>query len=117
MVLLCTFDISPFLVPSKAPQNFSVSANSSTSIIASWQLPPADSRNGIIKGFRLFYKRNDSVGVPTVLNIDGEGSVTRVVSNLQKYMVYDFQVLAFTSVGNGTKSSTIVERTKEDGKI
>ena len=49
--------------------------------------------------------------------INDERSLSRVVTKLKKYTLYDFQVLAFTSVGDGPKSSVIVERTKEDGKI
>ena len=35
---------------------------------------------------------------------------------LDKYTEYEFQVLAFTSKGDGPKSSVVVVRTKEDGK-
>ena len=34
---------------------------------------------------------------------------------LSIYTEYEFQVLAFTSKGDGPKSSVVVERTKEDG--
>ena len=44
-------------------------------------------------------------------------SLTRVFSLLDKYTEYDFQVLAFSSKGDGPRSSVVVERTKEDGKI
>ncbi len=103
--------------PSQPPSNFSVTAQSSTSILASWHLPPADSRNGIIKGFKLFYKRNDSVGTSNLVVISVGGNLTKVVSKLEMYTVYEFQVLAFTSVGDGPNSSVTVVRTKEDGKI
>ncbi|KAL9950681.1 hypothetical protein ACROYT_G043216 [Oculina patagonica] len=101
-------------VPSQPPSNFSVTAKSSTSILASWQLPPADSRNGIIKGFRLFYKKKGSVGTSNFVVISVGGNLTKVVSKLEMYTVYKFQVLAFTSVGDGPNSSVLVERTKED---
>ena len=35
---------------------------------------------------------------------------------LSIYTEYEFQVLAFTSKGDGPKSSVVVERTMEDGK-
>ena len=38
------------------------------------------------------------------------------VTGLEKFTEYEFQVLAFTSDGDGPKSSVKVERTKEDGK-
>ena len=44
-------------------------------------------------------------------------SLSRVVSALDKYTDYEFQVLAFSSKGDGPKSSVVVERTKEDGKL
>ena len=47
--------------------------------------------------------------------INSGGTLSRVVTGLDKYTQYEFQVLAFTSVGDGTMSSVKVERTKEDG--
>ena len=38
------------------------------------------------------------------------------VTGLDKYTDYEFQVLAFTSKGDGPKSSAKSETTKEDGK-
>ena len=43
-------------------------------------------------------------------------TLTRVVSTLDKYTEYEFQVLASTSKGDGPRSSVLVERTMEDGK-
>ena len=52
----------------------------------------------------------------TMLPINDEAILTKDVTGLEKYTEYEFQVLALTSVGDGTKSSVEVERTKEDGK-
>ena len=41
---------------------------------------------------------------------------SKPVTGLAKFTEYELQVLAFTSVGDGPKSSIRVERTKEDGK-
>ena len=112
-MLLFYFQIT---VPLKAPNNFTVIARNSTSITASWQLPPADSRNGIIRGFKLFYKKKDSSLSPTSLIIYNGTIRTKDVVGLDEYTEYEFQVLAFTSVGDGPKSSVEVDRTNEDGK-
>ena len=93
-----------------------MTASSSTSITASWQLPPADSRNGIIIGFKLFYKKKGSIELPTSLTISNGTRRSKIVSGLDEYAEYEFQVLAFTYVGDGAKSSVKVERTNEDGK-
>ena len=118
MCLICElfFCIKCVAVPSKAPSSLSLTAKTSTSIEASWQLPPADGRNGIIKGFRLFYKRKSSSGSSTPLTINSGSTLTKVVSGLDKYTEYEFQVLAFTSKGDGPKSDPNSTTTKEDGK-
>ena len=93
-----------------------VGATSSTSVRASWQLPAENSTNGIINGFKLFYKKRSSSGPGTVLLIKSAAVLNKVVDGLDKYTEYEFQVLAFTSVGDGKNSSVVVNRTKEDGK-
>ena len=103
-------------VPSKAPSSFSLTAKTSTSIEASWQSPPADSRNGIIRGFKLFYKKKGSSGSSTQIKITSESTRTKVVTGLDEYTEYEFQVLAFTSVGDGPNGTVMSVRTKEDGK-
>ena len=105
------------VVPSSSPISFSLTASSSTSIRASWQLPPADSQNGIITGFKLFYKKKDSEGSATLVAINSGGTLTKNVTGLDKYTEYEFEVLASTSVGDGPKSSTKVKRTLQDGKM
>ena len=108
--------LSLISVASQGPSNFSLTAKTSTSIEATWQLPPEDSRNGIITGFKLFYKKKGSSGSSTQITINSGSILTKVVTGLDKYTEYDFQVLAFTSVGDGPKSSVMSERTNEDGK-
>ena len=103
-------------VPSKAPSNFHLTVKTSTSIAADWDLPPADSINGIIKGFTLFYKKKSPAGSSTNEITVGKSVRTEDVTGLEKYTEYEFQVLAFTSAGDGPKSSVEVDRTKEDGK-
>ena len=103
-------------VPFLPPDNFAVTAVSSTSITAIWQLPPADTNNGIIKGFKLFYKKKGYAGLENSEFINGT-TFTRTVTGLLKYTEYEFQVLAFTSGGDGPRSSILTERTNEDCKL
>lgn len=90
---------------------------SSTSVRASWQLPPVGSRHGTITGFKLcFQRKNSAADYPTVLTIQSNATLSRDITGLRKYSEYEFQVLAFSSVGNGPKSSVQEVRTNEDGK-
>ena len=108
--------ISYIAVPSGSPGNFTVTASSSTSVTAFWQLPSADFRNGIIIGFKLFYKRKSSGEPATIITINNGTTSAEDITGLVKYTEYELQVLAFTFVGDGPKSSSRIERTKEDGK-
>ena len=103
--------------PSQAPRNFSAIAVTSTIITASWQLPSADSRNGIIIGFKLLYKKRGSAGVATTLTINDRTTLSKEVTGLDVYTEYEFEVLASTSVGDGPRSSPmVVVITLKDGK-
>ena len=93
-----------------------MTAKTSTSIVAAWQLPPAADRNGNITGFKLFYKKKDPAGsLTTTLTINDGATLSKNVTGLLKYTEYEFEVLAFTAVGDGPRSSVKAERTKEDG--
>ena len=100
--------------PSQPPSQFSVTVESSTSITASWRLPPEGSRHGIIKGYKLFYRKKDSDSA-TSLKLNDKKTSKRV-SRLDEYTEYEFQVLAFTSAGDGPNSSTVFKTTMEDGE-
>ena len=103
--------------PSQSPRNFSAIAVTSTIITASWQLPPADSRNGIIIGFKLFYKKRGSGGQATTLTIKNGTALSKDITGLDIYTEYEFEVLAFTSVGDGPRSPPmVVVITLKDGK-
>ena len=105
------------LAPSAAPSGFTVTAKTSTSITASWQLPPEDDRKGIIIGFKLFYKKKGSSGSPTQLvTINSGSTLTKVVTGLDEYTEYEFQVLAYTSIGDGPKSNPKSAKTKQAGE-
>ena len=112
-IIICNFSIT---VPSQPPRGFTLAATTSESITASWQLPPKDSRNGIITGYKLYYKKKGSSGAGSSKLINSQATHSQEVTGLDKYTEYEFQILAFTSVGDGPKSTVVFEKTKEAGK-
>ena len=64
----------------------------------------------------MFYLEKGSAGPGLMRHITDESKRIEVVTGLYKYTEYEFEILAFTSVGDGPKSSILTERTKEDGK-
>ena len=61
----------------------------------------------------MFYKKKGS-GFATTLTLDN-GNTSRRVTKLDEYTEYEFQVLAFTSAGDGPNSSSVFRTTMEDG--
>ena len=114
--LYIKYGVFTIAVPSQAPNSFSVTGVSSTIIKASWQLPPADSRHGIIRGFKLFYKKRCSTGSTTTLPINIGSILSTDVTGLENNTEYEFQVLAFTSAGDGPMSSPVLVKTLRHGK-
>ena len=49
--------------------------------------------------------------------VNSGGILTKDITGLDRYTEYEFQVLAFTSVGDGPKSPAKVNRTLQDGKM
>ena len=93
-----------------------MTATNSTTIKALWQLSPADSRRGIIKGFKLFYKKKDIVGLPTEVTMNGSEIRFHYATGLDENTEYEFQVLTSSSAGDGPKSAFKVQRTTAYGK-
>ncbi|XP_054865944.1 protein sidekick-1 isoform X2 [Amphiprion ocellaris] len=101
-------------VPSGSPVNVSAEAVSSSRILLTWSALPQAHKNGVILGYKVLYSQKDSEDPPSVQVSEGEGSVSLLLGWLQKYKVYELQVLAFTQIGDGPPSNPILTRTKED---
>ena len=64
----------------------------------------------------MFYQKKGSAGSELMWHITDQAKRLEEVTSLEKYTEYEFKILAFTSVGDGPKSSILTERTKEDGE-
>ena len=64
----------------------------------------------------MFYKEKGSLGAGSSKLINSQSTRSQEVTGLDKYTDYEFQILAFTSVGDGPKSTVVYEKTKEAGK-
>ena len=94
------------IVPAGAPQNFSVTGVSETTIKLEWDLPAKHLQNGEIVMYQLTYHRlTDAIYVED-LNLT---STEHKVSGLDMNTDYVFQIRAFTSKGAGNLFSTLLE--------
>ncbi|XP_028300243.1 protein sidekick-1 isoform X3 [Gouania willdenowi] len=101
-------------VPSGSPLNVTAEALSSTKILLTWSALPQAQKNGLILGYKVLYSEKDSEGPPSVEVAEGEGKVSLLLGELQKYTVYVLQVLAYTRRGDGPPSQPVLLRTRED---
>ena len=111
-----------WLVPGAAPPGVYVDVLDSTSARINWREVPKEERHGIIKGYRVLYKRKQNGkrrrrstdNFKTVTTVDGAYSI--LLKSLDKAAEYEVEVRAFTSVGDGPSLPNITFTTSEDGK-
>ena len=86
--------------------------------MVTWDPVPAIDQNGIITEYEVMYEPLETFGgnISTQrMNVTApEMSVT--LTKLQEFVFYNISVRAYTSVGAGSFSEEMTERTNEDGK-
>nr|CAD7393491.1 unnamed protein product [Timema cristinae] len=121
-------------VPDMPPQDLRCTALTSQSVRVRWEPPPLERRNGVVEGYKVFYKHaNPRQGNNTSTTtsfcacdfpITAGGSpdvevkkTTNLETNLHgltKFTNYSVRVLGFTAAGEGVRSSPIYCTTEED---
>ncbi|KAL3875338.1 hypothetical protein ACJMK2_033296 [Sinanodonta woodiana] len=91
-------------VPSSGPSNVQAVAKSSTSVNVTWGDVPLLDTNGMIKGYKVQYRSDEENISPVQQTIAGNETKFGLVQNLRKFVTYEIQVLAYTSIGDGVLS-------------
>ena len=94
-------------------------ANSSTTIIVTWDIIPPIDQNGVITMYEVLYEPLETFGgaIQTqTRNVSGT-EMSVVLTNLEEFVNYSISVRAYTSVGEGPYSDEIREKTNTDGII
>ena len=97
-------------VPSAPPQHLRQDAITATSVTLSWQPPPLEDRNGLIRLYYVFVTELES-GRSFTLN---STATNYRVQNLHPFYTYNFSVAAVT-VAAGSISDNITVQTSEAG--
>ena len=106
------------LAPSAAPGDVQCHYTSSTSIQVSWVARSAADQNGALTVYTVYYQAvgghfNDG----TLKQQAVVAPLSQVVlTGLEEYVEYNISVSAWTSVGEGPLSASIIVRTAEAGK-
>ena len=109
-ILYINFDLHA--APSGPPTNFRVRADTSRSLVLSWDPPLLHHQNGIIRMYTISVTLNNSV---QVTNIPTTTSTIRVTALIRPFRTYICSVVAATvAVGPPTENATV--QTPEDSK-
>ena len=85
---------------------------SATEIFLEWDDIPIEGRNGIIIGYNIAYRKNNSAGVWRSMN----SNIKKVsIGGLEYYTVYEFKVAGKTVIGQGPLSTAVDIRTDAYG--
>ena len=100
-----------FSAPSSSPEKVTSGTVTSTSIILSWQPPPLESQNGIIRSYEIILVELET-GTTFLYNTT---ETTITISSLHPYYVYEYRVAAVT-VATGPFSDPLSVQTLPAGK-
>uniref|UniRef100_A0A8D9EQZ0 Down syndrome cell adhesion molecule-like protein Dscam2 n=2 Tax=Cacopsylla melanoneura TaxID=428564 RepID=A0A8D9EQZ0_9HEMI len=98
-------------VPEDPPRGIRCNALSSQSLRIRWEPPLASRRNGIIQGYKTFYK---SMRLNSKSDFQKTTNLETNLHSLHKYTNYSIRVLAFTLTGDGVQSPPVYCMTDED---
>nr|CAD7403650.1 unnamed protein product [Timema poppensis] len=101
-------------IPEQPPQDTTCTTLTSQTIRVSWVSPPLTSANGVIKGYKVVYGPSDTWYDENSKDTKITSSSETILHGLKKYTNYSMQVLAFTSGGDGVRSSPIHCQTEQD---
>ncbi|XP_017852461.1 protein sidekick [Drosophila busckii] len=92
--------------PSYGPLAVEANATSSTTIVVRWGEVPRQHRNGQIDGYKVFYASERVPSTPVLhKTIPSNTSFTTTLTELNKFVAYHVQVLAYTRLGDGALST------------
>ncbi|XP_032897024.1 protein sidekick-1 isoform X2 [Amblyraja radiata] len=94
-------------LPSEAPVIVSVIPRTTTSVLVQWQPPKEESLNGILLGFRIYYRELTYENVPgfSTQHVGDSSAVQTELTHLKKYTRYEILMKAFNVVGESPASS------------
>ncbi|XP_022784712.1 protein sidekick-1-like isoform X2 [Stylophora pistillata] len=100
-------------IPSLPPSDVAAHNTSSTSLMVIWRKVPKGFVHGILRGYRVFYKKTEDE--ESYLNsTTGPTEQELSITGLKKFTEYSMKVLAFTIKGDGAVSNNISVTTDED---
>ncbi|XP_062359287.1 protein sidekick-1 [Cinclus cinclus] len=99
--------------PALAPQNIQVNSLSASQLELTWDPPPADSQNGNIQGYKIYYWENDTLNDTEKVKVLFLPETSVRLKNLTSHTRYLVCISAFNAAGDGPRSSPAQGRTHQ----
>uniref|UniRef100_A0A663NB43 Sidekick cell adhesion molecule 1 n=1 Tax=Athene cunicularia TaxID=194338 RepID=A0A663NB43_ATHCN len=99
--------------PALAPQNIQVNSLSASQLELTWDPPPADSQNGNIQGYKIYYWESDIQNDTEKVKVLFLPETTVRLKNLTSHTQYMVCISAFNAAGDGPRSSPSRGRTHQ----
>ncbi|CAH1122837.1 unnamed protein product [Ceutorhynchus assimilis] len=101
-------------VPEQPPDKATCTTLTAQTIRVSWVSPPLTSANGVIKGYKVIYGPSDTWFDEKTKDTKITASSETILHGLKKYTNYSMEVLAYTSGGDGVRTTPIACQTEQD---
>ncbi|KAM7038622.1 protein sidekick-1 [Acridotheres tristis] len=99
--------------PALAPQNIQVNSLSASQLELTWDPPPADSQNGNIQGYKIYYWESDTLNDTEKVKVLFLPETSVRLKNLTSHTRYLVCISAFNAAGDGPRSSPAQGRTHQ----
>ncbi|KAM3662197.1 protein sidekick-1 isoform 2-T2 [Ammospiza maritima maritima] len=99
--------------PALAPQNIQVHSLSASQLELTWDPPPADSQNGNIQGYKIYYWESDTLNDTEKVKVLFLPETNVRLKNLTSHTRYLVCISAFNAAGDGPRSSPATGRTHQ----
>nr|XP_020469940.1 protein sidekick-1 isoform X2 [Monopterus albus] len=97
--------------PSVAPQSIRVSAVSPSILEVTWDMPPLETQNGLIQGYKIHYWERDQQNQTEKVKVVFVPDTSVHLTNLTSYTPYLVTLTAFNTAGDGPPSDPRGART------
>ena len=83
----------------------------------SFQIPPPESHNGPLRGFKIAYRLAGVAGIQFIIRkIENPAATQGNIDGLVQFTTYEVKVLAYNDAGDGVYSQTTPVTTAEGGE-
>lgn len=107
-------DHCSFPAPSNSPQNVTLRLASSTTINFTWDEVPHVDRNGLIITYEVYAEPLETFEHILITHKINTTNMSVLLENLHPFVNYNISVRAYTSMGTGPFSNSVIVKTLQD---